>query len=473
LAAFSGKLAGKNNLTKFVPPIVDLLDENGFYRRGEDELNTMNRRIEALEASEELKQRKSAFAATNQQAQMELARYKQAMKMAKKERDTKRISGQTALSAIEFEQLKEQLKNESLKWQYDLKMLIKQWDFAIAASQERLAELVVDIAQLKESRKSKSAALQQRLFESYSFINYLGVHANAIDIFAQTEAKVPPAGAGDCAAPKLLQYAYLHQLEPIAMAEFWWGQSPKSEIRKHGQFYPSCRSKCEPILGHMLKGLNVDPNPVLASATVAPTIIYEDDHLGILVKPHEYLSVPGKTTAPSIATFLHERYPNATGPLIVHRLDMSTSGLMVFAKTMECYQHLQHQFLQHAVKKRYVALLDGIVAADKGTIELPLRVDLDDRPRQLVCYEYGKHAITHYEVTERQNGQTRINFYPQTGRTHQLRVHAAHALGLNCPIIGDELYGTKANRLHLHAEFLEFVHPTTQQRLKFQAKADF
>jgi tRNA pseudouridine32 synthase/23S rRNA pseudouridine746 synthase len=285
----------------------------------------------------------------------------------------------------------------------------------------------------------------------------------------------PPAGSGECAAPKLLQHAYLNKLTPICLAEFWWGQAPKSEIRLHKQFYPACKSKCEPILGHMLEGLTVDPNPMLDNPAEGKSlsIVYDDESIVVINKPAEFLSVPGKNIYDSVYARVLELYPTATGPLIVHRLDMSTSGLLIVAKNKEAHQQLQRQFIKRNVKKRYVALLAGVIQEDEGVIDLPLRVDLDDRPRQLVCYEHGKNAVTHWKVIKRSNTQTLIHFYPITGRTHQLRVHAAHSLGLNAPIVGDDLYGTKADRLHLHAEWIQVNHPVTHKKIQFQVDPEF
>jgi tRNA pseudouridine32 synthase/23S rRNA pseudouridine746 synthase len=300
-------------------------------------------------------------------------------------------------------------------------------------------------------------------------LNALGESKNVVDVFAEIGAILPPAGAGECAAPKLLHYAYTNGFKPICMAEFWWGASPKSEVRQHKNFYPACRGKCEPILGHMLRGLDVEDNPMLVNPAEDKEmeIVFEDDYLVVVNKPAEFLSVPGKTISDSVLTRLKERYPNATGPLLVHRLDMSTSGILVAAKTERVHKHLQSQFIRRKVKKRYVALLDGVVAATEGIIDLPLRVDLDNRPHQLVCYEHGKSARTEFRVVRIEGGRTRIHFFPITGRTHQLRVHAAHSLGLNTPILGDDLYGTRAERLHLHAEFIEFTHPISKELINF------
>ena len=332
------------------------------------------------------------------------------------------------------------------------------------------------IEALKEERKQRSIALQQWIFEQFRLRNARGEEQDIYSIFTQTAHRNPPAGTGECAAPKLLQYAYLNNLQPLAMAEFWWGDSPKGEIRRHGHYYPACRHKCEPILNFMLQGLEVEPNPLLTSNTDATQLetVYEDDYLLVVNKPAGMLSVPGKTGQASVLTLLQERYPDVTGPILVHRLDMATSGLLLAAKDKDTHALLQKQFEGRTVKKRYIALLEGIPQAEpKGFIRLPLRPDFDNRPLQMVCYEYGKPAVTRYEIMDTENDRTRMAFYPETGRTHQLRVHAAHPEGLNCPIVGDPLYGQPADRLYLHAERLEFRHPVTGQRLQIQKEAPF
>ena len=332
------------------------------------------------------------------------------------------------------------------------------------------------IEALKEERKQRSFALQQWIFEQFRLRNARGEEQDIYSIFTQTAHRNPPAGTGECAAPKLLQYAYLNNLQPLAMAEFWWGDSPKGEIRRHGHYYPACRHKCEPILNFMLQGLQVEPNPLLTSNPDATQLetVYEDDYLLVVNKPAGMLSVPGKTGQASVLTLLQERYPDATGPILVHRLDMATSGLLLAAKDKDTHALLQKQFEGRTVKKRYIALLEGIPQAEpKGFIRLPLRPDFDNRPLQMVCYEYGKPAVTRYEIMDTENDRTRMAFYPETGRTHQLRVHAAHPEGLNCPIVGDPLYGQPADRLYLHAERLEFRHPVTGQRLQIQKEAPF
>ena len=324
-------------------------------------------------------------------------------------------------------------------------------------------------------RKNQSSELQQQLFDNYIFLNNLGKQKNIGEIFSDTYTQKPPSAAGECAAPKLLQYAFLHGLHPITIAEFWWGQSPKSEIRVHGQYYPACRGKCGPILAHMLEGIEVAENPMLQNPGEGKTleIVYQDEYLLVINKPAEFLAVPGIHIKDSVAERMKMQFPNASGPLVVHRLDMSTSGLMLIALTSEVYIDLQKQFIDRKIQKEYEALLDGTLSQDKGQIKLPLRLDIDDRPRQLVCFKHGKSALTHWEVIERKDGRTRVIFKPITGRTHQLRVHAAHSLGLNAPIIGDDLYGKIDNRLHLHAARIIFSHPVSKEIMDIKLKATF
>jgi tRNA pseudouridine32 synthase/23S rRNA pseudouridine746 synthase len=471
LWAFSGKLAGVNHLPHFVPTIFDMLQEDGFFRKEEEVLNVINRQIEILENSDELQSKTNQLETTKNEATLDIQNQKDKIKRLKIERDEKRISF-TNLSSSEIEQLEVELSEESKKESILLKKMTKYWNFQIEKTQNQVNLVLDEINQLKEERRLKSGALQQKLFAEYSFLNQFGERKSIGEIFNNN----PPAGAGECAAPKLLHYAFEHNLKPIAMAEFWWGQSPKSEIRKHKQFYPACKSKCEPILlSHMLKGLDMETNPFQENPAEGKNIeiVFEDEVLAVINKPAEFLSVPGKIISDSVYQRVKELYPNATGPLIVHRLDMSTSGVMLIAKDEETYVKLQSQFIKRTIKKRYVALLDGILEENEGCINLPLRVDLDDRPRQLVCYEHGKPAQTKWKKIEIRNNQTLVYFYPITGRTHQLRVHASHELGLKTPIVGDDLYGTKAHRLHLHAESLIFDHPISKKRLLIKIPISF
>ena len=468
LAAFSGNLAGKNVHPFFVPPIYDLLQPDGFFRQEEEQINEINARIRTQQASPALEDARSRLQSTIEYCDFVLQAAKDLMKKRKEERDRLRqfplTEEETALLIKESQHMKaaHKLTKKSLR-------------SILEEDQAKVDRLEQEIEQLKQERKRRSAALQRKLFEQFRILNARGEVKDLCELFAPTSQGTPPAGAGECAAPKLLQYAYQHQLEPIAMAEFWWGDSPKTEIRHHGYYYPACKGKCEPILHHMLQGLRVDENPLLADShrETKLDILYEDDYLLVINKPEGMLSVPGKGDVDSVYQRLSILYPEATGPIIVHRLDMATSGLLLAAKTKEAHQNLQAQFKNRTIQKRYIALLEGEVPQDEGEIRLPLCPDPLDRPRQIVSEEFGKPALTHYRVLERTSGKTLIAFYPQTGRTHQLRVHAAHPQGLHCPILGDELYGRKAERLYLHAEYLAFTHPITSERIEIQKSPAF
>lgn len=474
LAAFSGKLADSNDFDYFVPPVFDLLDSEGFFRKEEVVINDLTLEIAALEQEESYLEAKSALQLMQESYGEELQKYKKEIKEAKAER--KRIrAASTHLAPAELESLLEDLRKQSIREQYFLKDFTDSGKKKLAVLEERVAAYEKRLADLREKRKNMSNALQGEIFDSYYFLNANKEKRSLQSIFENTIDHKPPAGAGECAAPKLLQYAFEHDLKPLCLGEFWWGASPKSEVRVHKQVYPACRGKCEPILGHMLQGVEMDENPMLRNPAENKEleIVFEDEYVVVVNKPAEFLSVPGKNIEDSVYTRMKEKYPQATGPLIVHRLDMSTSGILVLAKEKKVHLHLQKQFIKRNVQKRYVALLDGHVDGDSGIIDLPLRVDLDDRPRQLVCYEHGKRAVTKWEVVERRNNQTLIYFYPITGRTHQLRVHAAHSLGLNAPILGDDLYGRKDSRLHLHAQFLQFTHPITKEAIKIKVDPEF
>lgn len=459
LAAFSGNLAGKNMHTYFVPPVYDLLQPQGFFKIEEEQISAINIRINELENSASCLESKEKWKIETEQAQAELNHAKAELKAAKEDREARRRS-----SPGISEEGQAALIRESQYQKAEYKRKKKAWKKRLEELEAEVNRFKSEIESLKAERKERSAALQQKLFGQFQMLNARGEVKDLCTIFEQTVQKVPPAGAGECALPKLLQYAYLHQLKPLAMAEFWWGDSPKNEIRHHGYYYPSCKGKCEPILQHMLQGLEVDENPLLDNVHKDTELetVFEDEWLVVVNKPAGMLSVPGKAEdMDSVYHRLKKKYPDATGPMIVHRLDMATSGLLLVAKTKEVHQHLQAQFENRSIKKRYIALLDGVIAETEktGKISLPLCLNPLDRPRQMVNEEYGKEAITEYQIITNSEKYTRIAFYPLTGRTHQLRVHAAHPKGLNCPILGDELYGKKADRLYLHAEYIEFRHP--------------
>lgn len=474
LTAFSGKLEDESCPALFVSPVFDLRAKNSFYKKGEEEINIINAKLTALKSDETYLFLKRVVKRATRKIEEDLALQRKKMTISKKDRKLRKREAAKNLKVEAFEKLAQQLEQESFNDQFFYKELIVYYSQKVAESRKEFNAFEEQIAALKKARKNTSALLQKTLFEKFEFLNQQKETKALIDIFNNPTIK-PPAGAGECAAPKLLQFAFKNDLTPLCMAEFWWGISPNSAIRKHKNFYPACQGRCKPILTHMLDGIDMDENLLIKEISKDKTleIIYEDDVMLVIHKPAEFLSVPGKEITDAVYTRIKEKYPNATGPLIVHRLDMSTSGVLLLTKTKEANKHLQSQFIKRTIQKRYVALLNGNLTEDKGKITLPLRVDLDDRPKQLVCFEHGKNAETRWEVIERKNGKTRVYFYPITGRTHQLRVHAAHKDGLNTPIIGDDLYGKKHDRLHLHAEFIAFTHPTTNEKMSFRVPPAF
>jgi len=360
------------------------------------------------------------------------------------------------------------------------------WEKRLAPLRERLVDIDRRIGTLTRERARQSRKLHKKIFSGYALINALGERRLISEFFAPG---LPPGGSGDCVAPKLLHYAHRSGLKPVAMAEFWWGASPADSVRHHGHYYPACRSKCQPILPFLLSGMKVQPAPQPGAAYIdsqAPDVVYEDADLIVVNKPSGLLSVPGKDTDDCVITRLQSRYRSAA-LMMVHRLDMATSGLLIVAKRAAIHKELQRQFVRRTIEKRYLALLStspaagspetscaaALASCSRGTINLPLRVDLADRPRQLVCFEHGKQATTRWERLSVGKDTTRVYFYPLTGRTHQLRVHAAHKDGLNAPIVGDDLYGQPATRLMLHAERLRFTQPVTGKRLEIEAPAPF
>ena len=475
LKGFSGKLANTPKPFGYVPHIYDLLPGNNFFEVGMQKINTITARIQEIEDLSTFKTKQVELDNLINCAQVDLAAERMRLQNDKANRLALRKSKKETLSKLEFELLNAKLNTESVQKKFYLKHLNLHWNERIDAATLETKQFYAEYEQLKIARKQGSIDLQQQIFAHYQFLNAGGEILNLMQIFEQLGIHLPPAGAGDCAAPKLLQYAFKMNYKPLCMAEFWWGQSPKSEIKKHKNYYPACTGKCQPILGHMLQGLTVDQNPMQLQPeqSLQIEIVYEDDFLLVINKPSGLLSVPGKSVTDSVATRLKGQFPNATGPLIVHRLDMPTSGIMLISKSSEVHKSLQNQFIKRTIKKRYEAVLEGVLPISKGTIGLPLRVDLENRPYQLVCLKHGKSAKTHFEVLSIAKNRTRVYFHPITGRTHQLRVHAAHKDGLNIPIVGDSLYGTKADRLYLHAGFIQFTHPVTQKLVTFEVDAPF
>lgn len=469
LAAFSGNLAGRNDHEYFVPAVYDMLQPDDFFRREEAEISAINRQIACREQSEEYRNALQTLQSCKSQADEDISSLRTLLAHRKADRAQRRAAG-------EQEQV---LILESQRDNADLQRLKRRHREAIALAEQRVAELRTDIDALREERSRRSAELQMALFREFRMLNARGEVRDLCDLFVSTPQRVPPAGAGECAAPKLLQYAYLHDLRPIAMAEFWQGASPRGEVRHDGEFYPSCNSKCKPILLHMMQGLDVEPNPLTEICPPEPRILWEDDEVVVIDKPCGMLSVDGRSGVRSVQAWARDRYGEKTFPMIVHRLDQSTSGILILAKSKQAHYALQSQFIHRTVEKRYVALLDGVVSQESGVIDIAMRLDYDNRPRQMIASD-GKRAITEYRVLGVEDGHTRIEFRPITGRTHQLRLHAAHAEGLNTPIVGDDIYGRgksadheAQSRLCLHACMLEFDHPATGERIKIECKADF
>ena len=475
ISAYSGQIAGIDEQLHFAPNVALKHIDDAEFSQQSQVINDINAQITALQNSDNYQQIEQQLTTARQHYEQQLIAEQQAMQVTRKQRKQQRQAAGEQLNNDEFEKLKNKLAGQSIVEKKQLQALKQQWQTRIAALEQ--AQLTIDdeINGLKKRRKVLSKNLQKKLFAQYQFLNANGEVTDLNAIFAKLPEHTPPSGAGDCAAPKLLQYAYKHNLKPLAMAEFWWGAPPKSAIRHHLHYYPSCYSKCQPILGHMLEGLNVEDNPLLVNPAQGKdlTIVYQDDDLLVVNKPAEFLSVPGINIDDSVYMRIKTQFPHASGPLIVHRLDMSTSGLLMIALNKRVHKALQKQFIERSVEKRYVALVAGNIAAESGSIELPLVLDFDDKPRQMVCYKTGKPSLTTWQVLERKNNTTRLQLYPKTGRTHQLRVHCAHHLGLNTPIVGDTHYGEKSDRLHLHAEYLAFTHPISHERLEFEVAADF
>ena len=532
LAAYSGLLGGRNDWPYFVPPVFDAQQPDGHFKRTEREISAINREIAAIEHDAEYLQSVAQHEQTKKRLQAEVDAFKAEVDAAKARRDARRKSG---------EPLSEEEQAEMIRESQFMKAELRRRRKAMEQAESTLTtQHSTFLKSLQRKRKQMSDELQRWLFSAYRMLNAKGEERDLIDIFREYTHAMPPAGAGDCCAPKLLQYAYLHHLRPVCMAEFWWGESPTSEIRHHLHYYPACRSKCLPILTHMLKGLDVAPNPLAQKRhTVEPRVLYADEYIMVVDKPAGMLSVPGKAESvrsefsdsanisveeyfanlqlPTNSQFTTEQFTigeadnsklkiqNSKFLKAAHRLDMDTSGLLVLARTEEAYVELQRQFASRETVKRYEAVLSGVPTQNSKlktqnsstqpsgcleAISLPLIADINDRPRQRVDMEHGKPALTLYNIVEVRavdantavayttkkvdKGRTLIHLYPKTGRTHQLRVHCAHPLGLACPILGDPLYGTeRADRMYLHAAELTFRHPVTGETMHFLSPSGF
>lgn len=477
LTAFSGKFCGTYTLGKFVPPLCEQEEKSSIIHEQEQvSINLLTQKIMALENDPSLQKAKTSLNTCIDAFKIELNQYQKVMATNRKKRKTQRLEAEKTLNDDTLSATFKALAKESVKDKNQLKTLKQHWQIKINKAQLLFDQLSNEISLLISERYSRSSVLQDQIFQQYQPLNKQGNTKALQDIFKTTPQQTPPAGSGDCAAPKLIQYAFKNNFKILAMAEFWWGASPKSEIRQHKNYYPACSGKCEPILNWMLDGIALDANPLLTNTadTKHLEILYQDDVMAIINKPHEMLSVPGKHIQDSVYSRIKQLIPSASGPIIVHRLDMSTSGLMVIALTKRAHKQLQKQFIQRTVNKRYVAVLDGIVKKENGEVTLPLMGDFYNRPRQLVCEKNGKPAHTTWQVIEYTSAnKTKVYLTPETGRTHQLRVHCAHPSGLNTPIVGDDLYGIKADRLHLHAEKIILQHPITKTEMIFQSPSEF
>ena len=470
LRAFSGMLGGTWTQSGFAPPLFDPAAWEAMWPAGQASLRGHELALRAMAEDPARTARRAEL------ARMEAARDEEsdALRVRHRERKAARKAAREAggLDAAALHALDQESRGDTAeRRRFDAEgtaaaALVRQWGpTPLPDTAARVAADDAERAAIEAQRAAESRGLMKQVHDSYVITSYRGERRALRDLFAPGE---PPGGAGDCAGPKLLGEAYRRGLRPIAMAEVWWGPPPVTGGRHEGGFYAACRGKCGPILPFMLEGLEVEPAPVFGAAAIAadePRAVFEDDEIVIVDKPIGLLSVPGRSGAlrDSVQTRLRARYPAATGPLVVHRLDLETSGLLLAAKSETMYVALQAQFARREIDKRYIAWVAGEVRGDGGVIELPLRVDLDDRPRQIVDAVHGKPAITEWTVLAREGGRTRVAFMPRTGRTHQIRVHAA--VGLGAPIVGDRLYGAPGDRLLLHAERLEFVHPRTGRRI--------
>ena len=463
LAGYSGQIGGRSDWEGFVPAIFDYLQPDGYFKQHEAEIVGVSKEIALLENSEEYSRARQALTDVKQQAEREIADYKAMMQRSKMERNERR---QVLREVSNKAELGDKMVRESQFQKAELRRIKKRWAAEIAHVEADVQQIETKLTALRQRRHAMSDALQQWLFSQFVLLNAHEERRSLLEIWKN---ELPPAGAGECCEPRLLQWAFRHRMRPLCIAMFWWGESPKEEVRHHLQFYSACNSKCKPILTWMLRGVDMEANALEDDVRQNLTVLYEDESICVVNKPAGMLAVQGKSKRESVQSVMRKRYPHAESPLIVHRLDMATSGLMVIAKTTEAYRCLQQQFVKREVKKRYVAVLSHEEECRSGEISLPLRPDLNDRPRQIVDFEYGRKAETSFKT----EGGKRIYLYPHTGRTHQLRVHCAHADGLNNPIQGDELYGTRADRLYLHAEELSFRHPTTHEWVTFHAPCPF
>ena len=475
LVAYSGQVQGRSDWPGFVPAVFDYLQPDGYFKQHEAVITALNHEIDRLEQNAQRHDVADALTQAKKEAATRLNDWRQQMFDARERRRAIR-----AACSVTAEQEAELIR-ESQFMKAEYRRMKKKAGEQIETLKAQLEVFDAPIREMKAERRQRSDELQEWLFSHFEMVNGNGERRNLIDIFRDTSLGRPPSGAGECCEPKLLQYAHLHGLQPVQMAMFWVGPSPKVEIRHHGRFYPACRGKCLPILRWMGQGPSQSP---ASHPTSELPILYEDDEVVVVNKPAGLLTVPGISEYYSVWSIMRNRYSDSDSPFIVHRLDQPTSGLLVIGKTRAAHRELQRQFMEREVQKRYVALLEkgiddiqrehDVQGKQHIVISLPLYSDPLNRPYQSVDYEHGKTAVTVCELLGETDGHARVALWPKTGRTHQLRVHCAHADGLGNPILGDMLYGrVEARRLFLHAESVSFRHPRTGEPMTFSALADF
>lgn len=478
LYAFSGQLGdGGFDFPGFVGPVFDYLQPTGYFKTHEADISRQNAEISQFE-NETLAKSRSEYDQARKQADSVITEYKEKCRLSKLERNARRESG--TADAAELEAMIRQSQFEKA----ELHRLKKKLTADLEPLGSRLKEAEAKLEARKEKRHADSEGLQKWLFDNFRVLNAQGEYRSLSEIFVETPLRIPPSGAGECCAPKLLQAAYLQGWKPVAMAEYWYGAPKGGEVRIHGNHYPACRGKCLPVLRWMLQGLDIKP-PLDAEIShlieLTPEIIYENQWFCVVNKPSGMLSVPGKGNAVSVQEWLEEKYGAERGVKVAHRLDQDTSGLLIATFGPLPFKLMQRLFATRRVKKTYIAELERDFEShglpQYGRIELPLSSDWLDRPRQRVDFDEGKEAITEYEFIRTSKGRSRIKFHPLTGRTHQLRVHAASDQGLGIPIAGDRLYGKargcSASRLLLHAQRIEFTFPIDRQHYNFEAEVPF
>lgn len=470
IAAYSGQIQKITPDDYFVPPVYDLSIPQDFYAQEDKAITELNRQIYSLQHDEKYLTLKQTYLQKQKEAESAIRNHQKDTRNAKIKRDLLRKEMQLSPDQ------EMDLQRESQFMKAESRRIKKHFQEELTYIEDEIHDYDSRIETLKHSRKQYSLALQKKIFSHFRFRNARGENKDLLKIFEGFRSQLPPAGAGECAAPRLLQYAYCNELQPLAMAEFWYGTSNKDQNRKHGCYYPACLEKCAPILSFMLEGLAVEgevPSPITKEKTgVQIKKLYEDSWIMAVDKPAGMLSVPGKTGERSLVEYLQQQLSPSMELFPVHRLDMDTSGVLLLAKNKQTYQSLQQLFIKRKVKKIYIARLKGKLHSQKGVICLPICPDKSRRPIRTVDWKHGVTAVSIYEILEQRETETWIKLMPLTGRTHQLRVHAADRRGLNCPIIGDPLYNPETTsaslrpRLMLHATSIRFTHPVLQKEIE-------